>query len=48
MSDKLIKKLNDRVSSNKTAIGFIEAEIPKYENMLIQYIHICLSTRILI
>jgi len=34
MSDKLIKKLNDRISSNKTAIGFIEAEIPKYEETI--------------
>jgi hypothetical protein len=37
MSDKLIKKLNDRISSNKTAIGFIEAEIPKYEETINDY-----------
>jgi len=40
MSDKLIKKLNDRVSSNKTAIGFIEAEIPKYEETIGEFTEI--------
>ena len=40
MSDKLIKKLNDRVSSNKTAIGFIEAELPKYEETIGEFTEI--------
>ena len=40
MSDKLIKKLNDRISSNKTAVGFIEAEIPKYEETIGEFIEI--------
>jgi|DEB0MinimDraft_3_1074331.scaffolds.fasta_scaffold04472_4 hypothetical protein len=40
MSDKLIKKLNDRISSNKTSIGFIEAEIPKYEETIGEFIEI--------
>lgn len=40
MSDKLIKKLNDRASSNKTAIGFIEAEIPKYEETIGEFTEI--------
>jgi len=40
MSDKLIKKLNDKISSNKTAIGFIEAEIPKYEETIGEFTEI--------
>ena len=40
MSDKLIKKLDDRVSSNKTAIGFIEAELPKYEETIGEFTEI--------
>lgn len=40
MSDKLIKKLNDRVSSNKTAIGFIEAEIPGYQETIDEFTEI--------
>ncbi len=40
MSEKLVKKLNDRISSNKTTIGFIEAEIPKYEETIGEFIEI--------
>ena len=42
MSDKLIKKLNDRISSNNTAVGFIEAEIPKYEEIIGEFIEIAI------
>ena len=40
MSENLVKKLNDRISSNKTAVGFIEAEIPKYEETIGEFIEI--------
>lgn len=40
MSEKLVKKLNDRISSNKTAVGFIESEIPKYEETIGEFIEI--------
>ena len=40
MSDKLIKKLNDKISSNKTAIGFIEAEIPGYQETIDEFTEI--------
>jgi hypothetical protein len=40
MSEKLVKKLNDRISSNKTAVGFIEAEIPKYEETIGEFTEI--------
>ena len=34
MSEKLTKKLNDRISSNETAIGFIAEEIPKQDETI--------------
>ena len=40
MSEKLVKKLNDKISSNKTAVGFIEAELPKYEETIGEFIEI--------
>ena len=40
MSEKVVKKLNDRISSNKTAVGFIEAEIPKYEETIGEFTEI--------
>ena len=40
MSEKLVKKLNDKISSNKSAVGFIEAEIPKYEETIGEFIEI--------
>lgn len=38
MSENLVEKLNNRISSNKTAIGFIEAEIPGYEETISEFI----------
>lgn len=40
MSEKLIKKLNDRISSNTTAIGFIEDEIPKQDEIINEFTEI--------
>ena len=34
MSEKLTKKLNDRISSNETSIGFIAEEIPKQDETI--------------
>ena len=40
MSEKLIKKLNDRISSNETAIGGIEEEIPKQDETINEFTQI--------
>lgn len=40
MSEKLIKKLNDKISSNSTAIGFIEDEIPKQDEIINEFTEI--------
>lgn len=43
MSEKLIKTLKDRLSSNETAIGFIENEIPIYEETVRQFNEVTIS-----
>lgn len=43
MNEKLIKKLKDRLSSNETAIGFIENEIPIYEETVREFDEITIS-----
>ena len=40
MSEKLIKKLNDRISSNEIAIGGIEEEIPKQDETINEFTQI--------
>jgi len=40
MSEKLTKKLNDRISSNETAIGHIEEEIPKQDEIINEFTEI--------
>ena len=40
MSEKLTKKLNDKISSNKTAIEFIEKEIPKQDETINEFTQI--------
>ena len=40
MSEKLTKKLNDRISSNETAIGHIEEEIPKQDETINEFTEI--------
>lgn len=40
MSRKLVKKLKDKISSNKSAVGYIEEKIPEYEETIGEFTEI--------